>query len=133
MNITRFLKPVVFIYESIKLIVIAVILTIQGEAPGSLTNIILAAPGALFPLMALFIWLDIDRYKAYLSLFSAGKCISLFLLTGWLITYQQATMIGKLFSVPVYAELALLCGDLLTLGAVLLIIKDIKKPDMEEN
>jgi hypothetical protein len=120
---------VVFLYEAVKLMVIAVILIMQGNIPGLLTNILLSAPGALFPLMALFIWIDADRYKAYLPLFSAGKCISISLLTGWLIAVQQVTMIGKLFSVSVYAELVLLCGDLLTLGAVLLIIKE---PEMEE-
>jgi hypothetical protein len=112
--------------------IIIIILFIHGEIPGHLINILLFAPGALFPLMAFFIWFDTDRYKAYLPLFSAGKCICIFLLIGWLISTQQVTIIGKLFSVSVFAEIIILCGDLLTLGAVLLIFKDIRKPDMEE-
>jgi hypothetical protein len=114
--------------------IIVVILFIHGDISGQLTIILLAAPGALFPIMALFIWFDTDRYKAYLPLFSAGKSICIFLLMGWLIASQQVTMIGKLFSVSVYAEIVILCGDLLTLGAALLILKDISKPDpdMEE-
>jgi hypothetical protein len=112
--------------------VIAAILIIQGDVPELLTKIILAAPTALFPLMALFIWLDTDRYKEYLPLFSAGKCIGIFLLLVWFIVFRQVTMIGKLLDIAIYAEVILLCGDLLSLGAVLLINKYVKKPYMTE-
>lgn len=132
MNITSPLKPVVFALECIKLIVIALIIVIQGNVPGLFTKIILAAPGALFPLMALFIWLDTERYKEYMPLFSAGKFIGIFLLLGWFIIFRQVTMIGSIFGSAVYAEAVLLCGDLLSLGAVFLISRDIKNPDMEE-
>jgi len=132
MNIVRFLKPAVFLFECIKLMVISTILMMQGNEPGLLIKLILAAPGALFPLMALFIWLDTDRYREYLPLFSAGKCIGLFLLLGWLIASRKATMIGVLIGLPVYAEVILLCGDLLSLGAVLLINKSVEKLNMEE-
>jgi len=89
-------------------------------------KIVLASPGALFPLMALFIWLDTNRYRAYLPLFTAGKCISIFLMLGWLIVSRQVTMIGSLLEIAIYAETALLSGDLLALTAVLLILKDDK-------
>jgi len=133
MNIVRFLKPAVFLFECIKLMVISAILIIQGDESGLLIKIILAAPGALFPLMALFIWLDTGRYREYLPLFSAGKCISLFLLLGWFIVSRQVTMVGKAFNFAIYAEVILLCGDLLSLGAVLLINRNVKKLIMEEN
>jgi len=113
--------------------IIALIIRIQGYAPGLFVKILLAAPGALFPLMALFIWLDANRYKEYIPLFSAGKCIGIFLLLGWFIIFRQVTMIGSLFGLAVYAEGILLFGDLLSLGAVLLIGRDIKNPEMEEN
>jgi len=132
MNIVRFLKPGIFLFECIKLMVISVILILQGNEPWLLTKIILAAPGALFPLMALFVWLDTDRYKEYLPLFSAGKCIGIFLLLGWFIIFRQVTMIGNIFGSAIYAELILLCGDILSLGAVLIINKNIKNSDMEE-
>jgi len=131
MNITRFLKPVVFVLECIKLMVIALIIILQGDSPGLFTKILLAAPGALFPLMALFIWLDTDRYKEYLPLFSAGKCIGIFLLLVWFIIFRQVTMIGKIFGSAIYAEVLVLCGDLLSLGAVLQIRNAIKN-EMEE-
>ncbi|GBU26827.1 hypothetical protein R84B8_00342 [Treponema sp. R8-4-B8] len=132
MNIVRFLKPAVFLFECIKLMVISAILIIQGDDPGLLIKVILAAPGALFPIMALFIWLDTDLYREYLPLFSAGKCIGIFLLLGWFIVSRQFTMIGKTSDYTVYAGLILLCADLLSLGAVLLISKNVKKLNMEE-
>jgi len=122
----------VFLFECIKLMVISTILIIQGDVSGLLIKIILAAPGALFPIMALFVWLDTDRYKEYLPLFLAGKCISIFLLLSWFIVFRQVTMIGNIFGSAIYAELILLGGDLLSLGAVLLINKNVKKPNMEE-
>ena len=112
---------------------IAIVIIVQGDASGLFTKILLAAPWALFPLMALFIWLDTDRYREYLPLFSAGKCISVFLLLGWFILFRQVTMIGRIFSFAIHAELILLCGDLLSLGAVWLIGKDVKSPEVEEN
>jgi len=132
MNVMRALKPIVFTLECIKLMVIALIIIIQGNVPGLFTKIILAAPGALFPIMALFIWLDTERYKEYLPLFLAGKCIGIFLLLGWFIFFSQVTMVGKILGFTVYAEGLLLFGDLISLSAVLLINRDIKNPEMEE-
>jgi len=132
MNIVRFIKPAVFLFECIKLMVISAILIIQGDVSELLIKIILVAPGALFPLMALFIWLDTDRYKEYLPLYSAGKCIGIFLLLGWFIASRQVTMIGKILKAPIYAEAILLCGDSLSLGAVLLISRNVKKLNMME-
>ncbi|MCL1958530.1 MAG: hypothetical protein FWF68_02900 [Spirochaetes bacterium] len=137
MNITRFLKPIVFTLECIKLLIIALIIIIQGNVPGLFIKILLAAPGALFPLMALFIWLDTNRYKEYIPLFSAGKCIGIFLLLGWFILFRQVTMIGSIFGLAIYAEGILLFGDLLSLGAVFLINREIsieiKNHEMEES
>ena len=86
-----------------------------------------AAPGVLFPLMALFIWLDSGRYRAYLPLFAAGKCIGISTLLGWSIVSGQVTIIGRVFGAAVLAELAFVSGDLLALAAVLLIYKDNRK------
>jgi hypothetical protein len=132
MNIVRFLKPFVFTLECIKLMIITLIIIIQGDAPGLFIKILLAAPGALFPLMALFIWLDTERYKEYPPLFLAGKCIGISLLLGWFIFFSQVTMVGSIFGFAVYAEGILLCGDLLSMGIVLLISRNIKNPETEE-
>jgi len=47
----------------------------------------------LFPLMALFIWLDSVRYKAYIPLFIAGKCVGIFSIFSLLIIARRITFI----------------------------------------
>jgi len=120
----RILKPGLFLYECLKILAIFTVLIIQRNDNGLFLKMVLAAPAVLFPLMGLFIWLDTNRYKAYLPLFTAGKCISLFLTAGWLIVSQQVTMLGNIFKAVIYAEAALFGGDLFALTAVLLIMKD---------
>jgi len=132
MNVVRFLKPAVFLFECIKIMVISTILILQGDTSGLLIKIVLAAPSALFPIMALFIWLDTDRYREYLPLFIAGKCIGIFLLLGWLIISRYFIMTGNMFASTIYAENILMGGDLLSLAAVLVIYINVKKPKMEE-
>jgi len=126
MSMIKILKPGLFLYECIKIMIIFTVLIIQKNDPGLQTKIVLAAPGALFPIMALFIWLDTNRYRAYMPLFTAGKCISLFLMLGWLITSRQVIMVGSLYQIAVHTEAALFGGDLLALAAVLLMIKNEK-------
>ena len=104
------------------------ILIIQRDEPGQLLKMIFAAPMVLFPLMALFIWLDTNRYSAYLPLFTAGKCIGIFILLGWSIALRQVTIIGMFYGAAVFAELILISGDFFALAAVLLITKDFQKP-----
>jgi uncharacterized membrane protein len=74
--------------------------------------------------MALFIWLDSQRYRAYLPLFAAGKCIWISTLLGWSIISGQVTMMGRFFGASVFAEMVLLCGDLLSIIIVLLVYRD---------
>ena len=87
----------------------------------------LAAPGALFPLMAMFIWLDISRYKAYLPLFMAGKCIGIFSLLGFSIVSSQFTMIKGFSGITEFAELLFLSGDLLAFAGVFYIFKSMHR------
>ena len=103
------------------------VLILRENRPSVLTQLVFAAPSALFPLMALFLWLDADRYRAYLPLFAAGKCIVIFTLLGWSIASRQVTMIGSFLGAAVFGELVLLSGDLLSLAAVFLIINDMRK------
>lgn len=79
--------------------------------------VVFAAPCVLFPLMALFIWLDADRYRAFTPLFIAGKSISAFILLGWFIITGQVTMF----------EGFVLSGDLFALALILIIKKDFNK------
>jgi hypothetical protein len=120
MGIIRLLKPAIFFYECVRLLVIAVYTVIIGNQ-ADLPLITFAASAALFPLMALFIWLDTPRFKAYLPLYTAGKCISIFLLLVWSIFFRQVTMITGV-GIKL-TELILISGDLFAMAAVLLIIK----------
>ena len=131
MRLISFLKPGLLIFECVRVLFIVLILVLQGNDPGLLTRIVLAAPSALFPLMALFICLDFDRYKEYLPLYMAGKSIGIFLQVGWSIISRQVTMIGGQSIPDILAQL-ILSGDLFAIAAVLIIIKSIQKPDMEE-
>jgi len=90
--------------------------------------LVIAAPGAaLFPFLALFIWLDISRYKAYLPLYIAGKCIGIFSLLIFSIISGQFIMIKVFFDTSAYAALIFLSGDLFALGGILYIFKDFHK------
>jgi len=116
MKITKLLKGGLFVYECFRIIILAFVLSFQGSWGFSI-KIIFSAPGALFPLMALFIWLDANRYSAYIPLFAAGKCIGVFILLGWSIITRQVTMI----------ESFVLSGDFFALAAVIMINKDFQK------
>jgi FtsH-binding integral membrane protein len=118
MKIVHFVKPGLFVYECVRILAITFILFLQADRAGFSINLILIMSGALFPLMALFIWLNTNRYKAYLPLFLAGKCIGAFTLLIWFIVSKQDTII----------ESFVLSGDLFSLAAVLLIIRETKKP-----
>jgi len=93
--------------------------------------VVLAAPAVLFPIMALFIWLDSNRYKAYLPLMAAGKIIGLFILLGYSIISQRGTMIEESTVSANFYDL-LLCGDLFALAVVLMLIREDSKLNMED-
>jgi len=130
MRLISFLKPGLFIYECLRILILTLILVFQGGDSGHFIRVLFTAPSALFPLMALFIWLDTDRYNVYLPLFAAGKGIGIFLELGWSIISQQATIIGS-SNISVVLTQLILSGDLFALAACLMIIKDVRK--LEEN
>ena len=106
---------------------LAAILILRSNESDILGRLVYTAPSALFPLMALFIWLNSQRYRAYLPLFAAGKCIVISTLLGWSIVSGQVTMVGKFLGAAIFAEAVILSGDLLTIAAVLLVHKDNRK------
>jgi hypothetical protein len=124
MKIAGILKPVLFIYECIRLLLLLLMFILRLSDTGSFIWLAFSVNGVLFPLMALFLWLDISSYRAYLPLFIAGKCIGILSLTGWLMTFLQSTIIVGLAYLFVQIDLVFLCGDLLALAAVLLIYRD---------
>jgi len=131
MEMVRPLKPGLFIYECIRLLILAAAFAaLQPVGPEAFPWLVYTAPNALFPLMALFIWLNVSRYGAYLPLFLAGKCVCLFSLLGWSIVSWRTTIIegfpgfAKIWVAPRIIEGILLCGDLLAIAAALIIIKN---------
>jgi hypothetical protein len=131
MGLIRFFKIGLFIYECIRILLLALILIIKGTDSGLLIRMVFAAPSALFPLMALFILLDTNRYKAYLPLFLAGKSIGVFLEALWSIISIRVTMNESMDHSVILAQL-ILSGDLFSLAAAIMIVKYVQKPDMEE-
>jgi len=122
MKIIRFIKPALFLYEFIRILILAAILITNSNGNDIFGQIAYTVPNALFPLMALFIWLNQKRYRAYLPLFAAGKCIIISTSLVFSIISGQITMMSELIE----PEFLIGC-DLLALAAVLLIHKDNKK------
>ena len=125
MGIVQLLKPGLFFYECIRAFILTFRLT-QPDHPAGLPGLIYAAPGVLFPLMAFFIWIDTSRYRVYLPLYTAGKCVGIFVLSVWLIvTYNRF--------IPVTTELLYLSGDLFAIAIIIFIMKDENNINAEEN
>jgi hypothetical protein len=97
MSLYRPLRIVLFIYE------LARLLLVVGAAAGFVTSegngisylfpyVVYLVPNALFPLMALFLWLRIDLYRPYLALFMAGKTIAVISALLWAVFSFQNTL-----------------------------------------
>ena len=121
MRIIRLLKPVLLIQEILRIVVIVILLLMRSDDTSTFTMLILAAQGALFPLMALFLCLNTERYREYLPLYIAGKSIGIVLLLYWSLLTQQVTMIEGLIS-----ERLILIIDLAVILILVLIKKDVK-------
>ena len=130
MKLISILKPALFIYEVIKLIIFVIILIIEINYSSIFVMMFFAAHGIIFPLMALFLFLDAVRYKEYLPLFIAGKIAGIFILFGWLLFSEQSRIIGGVFN-----GMSLLSFELLALAAIFYIKTNIqiKEPSNEIN
>jgi len=126
MRIIWLVKLGLFLNECIRILFLAAYVVLQPSEQTEFIKFICIAPTALFPLMALFIWLDTSRYRAYLPLFMAGKCIGACTLLVWIFFAGHHTMIFE-YSNIVYIELFLLSGDLFAIAAILLITRNDKK------
>ena len=100
-------------------------MVISSLNQAGLPHIAFAASAPLFPLMALFIWMDSARYKAYMPLFSAGKCIGFFSILGWSIIARQVRIIDVLSGSPkAKFESFLFYSYLFSMVVIFLIIRD---------
>lgn len=125
-RLINIIKPGLFIYECIRMIIL--VASVVYLMPGSsiFSWLFFAAPSAMFLLMALFLWLDAFRYKAYLPLFMAGKCIGIFAQMGWSIITRRDAVMERFNIIIDNVNMILLSGDLFAMAAILMIIKSIQ-------
>ena len=80
----RPLGAALFFYECIRLfLLVFFLLVVSMEAPLSGIYSVYSSSNALFPLMALFIWLRPQEYKNFTTLYIAGKVIILISFYAW--------------------------------------------------
>jgi len=114
-----------FIYECIIFLFIAATMVFRSIDQAGLPEIAFSASAALFPLMAMFIWLDNTSYRVYMPLFTAGKCIGVFSILGWSIIAGQVRIIDVLSGgEKARIESFLLYSYLFSMVVILLIIRD---------
>ena len=103
MDTNRPFRTGLFIFECLRFLLLVVLIiffsrnsTFSGESGlGGLIGaffpfLVYMSCNALFPLMALFVWLNLDEYKNYLNLFIAGKIIIVVTFYAWeLISTRQ--------------------------------------------
>jgi hypothetical protein len=131
MDITRLLKPGLFIYECARFMLLAAALAfIQSADINAFPWLAYTASNALFPLMTLFLWVNMAKYGAYLPLFLAGKFIGSFSITGWVIISRAAARSEELtsfafnFAAPRLIAGFLICADLFAIVLALIIYKN---------
>jgi len=138
MKIVNIIKGGLFVYESVRVIILVMCLMVVLPMTNAVSWTAFAVPGALFPLMAMFIWLDITRYNAYLPLYTAGKCIGIFSLIAFSVFSGGFSTIDKTSGVFLFAGLIFLTGDLLALAGIIHIYNNynstmrLSKPVLEE-
>jgi hypothetical protein len=115
MEIYRPLRAALFLYECVRLLVLAGVFSVlrPGDGAGAFPWLVYAAPNALFPLMTLFLWRRFSRYGAYLPLYTAGKCVALAAVFGFCIFSRQDVYTAVYLQDP---------GILMTLGSLLFLL-----------
>ncbi|MDR3138711.1 MAG: hypothetical protein LBT95_03445 [Treponema sp.] len=91
MEVYQPLRVILFMYEMARLVFVAAAARGFMAAEGSGTEffspyVVFMAPNALFPLMSLFLWLHLERYRPYLSLYMAGKIVSVVSAAAWIVS-----------------------------------------------
>ena len=81
MDVYRPLRAGLFFYECLRLFLLVVFIYAasmgDGLNPREFPFLVYLSANALFPMMALFLWLRPDEYRSYLNLYVAGKTIVL--------------------------------------------------------
>jgi len=84
MDVYKPLRAGLFFYECLRLLALVFFLLLAAfeNALGAPYAVYMSS-NALFPLMALFIWLRPGEYKNYITLYIAGKIVSLVSFYSW--------------------------------------------------
>jgi len=136
MDVHRPLAAGLFFYECLRLLVLVFFLlfeSMQSAISGSYT--VYMSSNALFPLMALFIWLRPDEYRNYITLYMAGKIVSLVSFYSWeiftLLDFNRDRLVNNfvLFSGGALIGLA----DMLSVWGAWTINKRYRKAPTHEN
>jgi hypothetical protein len=133
MEENRPLRAVLFMYELARL---AILVGVAGgfvQAGGAEDAFPLPwpaymVPNGLFLLMALFLWLDMSRYRPYLFLYMAGKTIAAVSFLGWSVfaggEFFPTLTISLQNSLMVMGSiLIMLLGDLLSLAGAAVLLR----------
>jgi hypothetical protein len=84
MEAYRPLTAVLFFYEVFRVLFLVILLFIPLQGSSISGNLpVYISSNALFPLMALFVWLKPEEYSNYLTLYIAGKVIVLVSFIAW--------------------------------------------------
>ena len=126
MKLIRFLKPLLFLYEVIRIIIIAVLVILKANDSSNYMMVIFAVQGALFPIMTLFLCVNAVRYREYIPLYIAGKAIGVFAVVCWLLFSRQVTMIEGFVS-----DIVLGSFDLLAIAVSIAIKDDVNNPAID--
>jgi hypothetical protein len=140
MDVYRPLRAVLFFYELLRLLVLAILFAVFSPLEGAVKGgvfpyLVYMTPNALFPLMTLFLWLKLEDHRNYLPLYMAGKVIAVAVFYVWGI-FSLRTAIGlENLGLPNLMEgivlfggsFALNLGDILSVFGAWMLIRKISK------
>ena len=85
MDAYRPLTAALFFYEVLKVLFMVILQFISPQESTAIGILpVYISSNALFPIMALFIWLKPEEYRNYITLYIAGKVITLVSFIAWL-------------------------------------------------
>jgi len=100
MDINRPIGAGLFFYELLRILLLVIFLftaPLEGENAGGafFPHVVYLSSNALFPLMALFVWLRREEYRNYLPLYIAGKIVALVSFYAWeIVTFREYVGMG---------------------------------------
>jgi hypothetical protein len=116
MNVHRALRGILFLYELLRLLILAVLFGVFSPLEGAVSStffpyLVYVTPNALFPLITLFMWLRPVDYRNYLPLYMAGKVIAAAAFYGWSFFVLRPSGLENLMMTDLTEKVALLGGS----------------------